>query len=117
MSSASVSTEQLYAEYHADCRFETFGSDTFLADKAAAAYSDAASVLDFGCGNGYAVRQMRARGGEWFGLEYSQTAFEKYLQGPWFFVGDTSQFADRQFEMVYSTEVLEHIPESQVEDV
>lgn len=115
--SAILSTEQLYAQYHAHSPFEDFGRDTFLADKAIAAYSDAKSVLDFGCGNGYAVKQMRARGADWVGLEYSQTAFDKYLRQPGFFVGDTTQFADGQFDMVYSTEVLEHIPESQVDQV
>jgi len=111
------STQELYAEYHRNCPFETFGQDTFLADKARAAYGDARTVLDFGCGNGYAVKRMRDAGQEWFGLEYSETAFQKYLHGPPFFVGTTDQFADGQFDMVYSTEVLEHIPEELTDEV
>lgn len=107
----------LYQEYHEACPFEDFGQDTFHGEKAIAAYDDARTALDFGCGNGHAVRAMRAAGHEWFGLEYSQAAFDKYLAEPWFFVGETTQFADRQFDLLYSTEVLEHVPPDNVEEV
>ena len=107
----SLDTKKLYAEYHANCPFENFGGSTFLGKQALIAFPDAQSTLDFGCGNGVAVRQMRQLGSQWYGLEYSQTAYEKYLQrDACFYVGDTSQFADRQFDLTYSTEVLEHIP-------
>lgn len=105
-----LDTKQLYAEYHENCPFENFGGSTFLGKQALIAYPDAGDTLDFGCGNGVAVRQMRLDDKPWFGLEYSETAFEKYLQQPYYFLGDTSQFADRRFDMTYSTEVLEHIP-------
>jgi 2-polyprenyl-3-methyl-5-hydroxy-6-metoxy-1,4-benzoquinol methylase len=111
-----MSTIELYQQYHASERFENLGSDTFHGDKAIAAYPEATSVLDFGCGNGHAVRRMRGEGREWFGLEYSQAAFDKFLHEPWFYVGEPSQFDDRQFDMTYSTEVLEHIPEPEVEE-
>ena len=108
---------ELYETYHAETRFENLGADTFHGNKAIAAYPDATSALDFGCGNGHAVRRMRDAGREWFGLEYSQAAYEKYLKDqPYFFVGEADQFADRQFDLLYSTEVLEHIPEPQVEE-
>jgi SAM-dependent methyltransferase len=113
----SIDTRQLYEEYHAKGRFKHLGRGTFHADKALAAYSDAGPVLDFGCGNGLAVRRMRAAGHEWYGLEYSKAAYEKYLPEPYFFVGDTSQFADGQFDLTYSTEVFEHIPEGVVDSV
>jgi SAM-dependent methyltransferase len=74
-------------------------------------------VLDFGCGNGYAVKRMREQGKEWYGLEYSETAFAKYLHGPPFYVGRADQFAGGQFDMVYSTEVLEHVPEELTDEV
>lgn len=111
-----MSTIALYQEYHATERFKNLGQNTFHADKAVASYPDAASVLDFGCGNGYAVRKMRDAGHNWFGLEYSQAAYEKFLREPYFFVGEASQFEDQQFDMLYSTEVLEHIPEPEVEE-
>ena len=108
---------ELYEEYHINCAFDDFGITSFQADKAMAAYPNAAHALDFGCGNGYAVRRMREFGHQWFGLECSQAAFERHLNEPYFYLGDTRQFRDRQFDLVYSTEVLEHIPEAQVDDV
>lgn len=111
-----MSTVALYQEYHASERFENLGADTFHGDKAVAAYPEATSALDFGCGNGHAVRKMRAEGREWFGLEYSQAAYDKFLREPYFFVGEAAQFEDRQFDLLYSTEVLEHVPESEVNE-
>ena len=112
-----TSHADLYHQYHETCPFADFGKNTFQGHRAMAAYSDAQSVLDFGCGNGYAVRVMRARGHDWMGVEYSATAFKKYLQEPFFRQGDTTQFPDRYFDMVYSTEVFEHVPEDDVEQV
>lgn len=109
--------EALYEDYHRMCAFPGFGSDTFQGDKVASIYSNVKNVLDFGCGNGFAVRLMRDRGSQWFGVEYSRTAFERDLQEPFFFHGDTRQFHDRQFELAYSTEVFEHIPEDLVSQV
>lgn len=103
----------LYEQYHQNCGFAEFGRSTFHADKALIAYPDAGDALDLGCGNGYAVRQMRERGLPWFGIEHSRTAFERDLREPWFFHGETTQFAAGQFDLAYSTEVLEHIPEDQ----
>jgi SAM-dependent methyltransferase len=110
-------TQQLYDAYHEQCLFPDFGRDTFHGERALAAYPDASATLDFGCGNGFAVRRMRELGHPWFGLEYSQAAYDQYLGEPFFFVGDLSQFGDRRFDLVYSTEVLEHIPVPEVQDV
>lgn len=105
---------ELYEEYHLNCAFDDFGQTSFHGDKAIAAYPDALETLDFGCGNGYAVRRMREAGYSWHGLECSRAAFEQHLNAPYFYLGDTKQFRDRQFDLVYSTEVLEHIPEPEV---
>lgn len=113
----AVDTRELYEQYHRQCPFQDFGESTFLGDQALAAYSDAGTALDFGCGNGLAVRRMREAGHDWYGLEYSEAAYEQYLGGPPFFVGETSQFGDGQFDLAYSTEVLEHIPAEMVPDV
>ena len=110
-------TKELYHEYHENCPFEDFGQDSFQGDKAVAVFGDVQTSLDFGCGNGYAVRKMRSEGHAWFGLEYSKTAYERYLSESFFFLGNTSQFGDAQFDLVYSTEVLEHIPEDRIDRV
>jgi SAM-dependent methyltransferase len=107
----------LYEDYHINCAFNDFGVTSFQAEKAVAAYPDAVATLDFGCGNGFAVRQMRQAGHSWHGLEYSRAAFEQHLHEPYFHLGDTRQFRDRQFDLVYSTEVMEHIPEEQIDGV
>jgi SAM-dependent methyltransferase len=112
-----MTSESLYEVYHAACPFPHFGCDSFHADKAVAAYDDAKSVLDFGCGNGYAVKQMQSDGFDWSGVEVSKTAYEKHLQSPGFYLGTTDQFQDRQFDMTYSTEVLEHVPEETIAQV
>lgn len=111
--------KQFYDAYHDHCPFGSCcGRNTFHAPKAIRAFPDAHRVLDFGCGSGYAVRQMRKRGREWFGLELSESAFKQYLQGDrCFSVGTLNQFPDNQFDMVYSTEVFEHIPEEEIDGV
>jgi SAM-dependent methyltransferase len=113
----TTDTRQLYERYHRECPFPAFGQDTFQGENAVAAYRDAATTLDFGCGNGFAVRKMREAGYDWYGLEYSEAAYEQYLDPSCFFLGDTRQFADSQFDMAYSTEVLEHIPAELVGDI
>jgi SAM-dependent methyltransferase len=110
--------KEFYDAYHDHCPFGTCcGANTFHADRAATAYPLAARVLDFGCGSGYAVRRMRQRGREWFGLELSEAAYKQYLHEPYFYQGGLHQFPDSHFDMVYSTEVFEHIPEDEVDDV
>jgi SAM-dependent methyltransferase len=111
--------KEFYDAYHDHCPFGTCcGGNTFHALKAARVYPDASRVLDFGCGSGYAVRKMRERGGDWFGVELSESAYNQYLhEDPYFSLGTLNQFPDNHFDMVYSTEVFEHIPEEEVDDV
>jgi SAM-dependent methyltransferase len=107
--------KHLYEAYH-----ESKGhlrSSAFHGPRAQCAYPDARRVLDFGCGNGHAVRQMRSRGYDWYGVELSETAFKEHLGEPYFYQGDLTQFDDRSFDLIYSTEVLEHIPEEEVDEV
>ena len=108
--------QKLYEEYHCKDLFDNFGEGTFQGEIAEQSYPNTLSVLDFGCGNGYAVKKMREVGKNWFGLEYSKTAFERYLGDSYFFHGTTTQFNDRQFDMGYSTDVFEHIPEEIIDE-
>lgn len=112
-----ASSDGLYEGYHENWSFKDFGMHTFQGFRAMKAYSDVRSVLDFGCGNGHAARLMRSSGFEWYGVEFSRTAYDNYLNEPFFHHGDTTQFSDRQFDLIYSTEVFEHIPEEDVDAV
>lgn len=110
--------KEFYDAYHDHCPFGSCcGSNTFHALKAVQAYPDANRVLDFGCGSGYAVRKMRARRREWLGIELSESAYKQFLHEPYFYVGTLEQFPDNHCDMVYSTEVFEHIPEDEVDEV
>lgn len=108
--------QKLYEDYHSVDLFDNFGENTFQGLKAKKSYPNTISTLDFGCGNGYAVKRMRELGESWYGLEYSKMAFDRYLQEPFFFHGTTKQFEDKQFDMGYSTDVFEHIPEDIIDE-
>ena len=112
------SYRDLYEDYHREGFLDSRGGNNFQGDKVLETWSNKISMLDFGCGTGYAVRRMRQLGLEsCFGIEYSEEAFEKYLHEPYFFQGTTQQFDDRSFDLIYSTEVFEHIPEEHVDEV
>lgn len=107
---------QLYEDYHLDNPFSDFGRNTFLGELAQHTYPNANTVLDFGCGNGFAVKKMRLGGSQWYGLEFSKAAYHRHLNGDHFYLDTTKQFKTRQFDLGYSTEVFEHIPESIVDE-
>lgn len=69
-------------------------------------------ILDVGCGQGWFLETAKKRGWIVYGTEFSQQAVkictEKGIimkQG----VLDPSQFGELQFDIIYSSEVLEHI--------
>jgi SAM-dependent methyltransferase len=83
--------------------------------------SGAVKVLDVGCGEGVVYRAMRERGwvGEWTGLDYSTEAIE-YAQknspeAQWQ-AGSAYElpFSSDQFDLVFCSEVLEHLPSPQL---
>ncbi len=80
----------------------------------------AKSVLDVGCGEGIVYRAMRARGwsAQWTGFDSSAeaVAFAKehspeadWRQGSALDI----PLADRSFELVFSSQVFEHLPDPQ----
>lgn len=74
-------------------------------------------ILDFGCGGGALLRALRREGIEAYGLELDDERIRQHLLDevkPFVTMyGGTlpSPFADRQFESVVSSEVLEHMPD------
>jgi SAM-dependent methyltransferase len=74
-------------------------------------------ILDFGCGAGALLRALRREGIEAYGLELDDERIRQHLLDevkPYVTVYAgmlPSPFADRQFESVISSEVLEHMPD------
>jgi SAM-dependent methyltransferase len=82
--------------------------------------SGARRVLDAGCGEGYVYRAMKQRGysGQWTGFDFSKEAIEyarrespevEWRQASAFEI----PFADRSVDLVFSSEVLEHLDQPQ----
>jgi SAM-dependent methyltransferase len=73
-------------------------------------------VLDFGCGSGALLLAMRERGVDAYGLEIDRPPIQQGLHPaarPYVTLYDgalPSPFADEEFDVVVSSEVLEHIP-------
>jgi 2-polyprenyl-3-methyl-5-hydroxy-6-metoxy-1,4-benzoquinol methylase len=73
-------------------------------------------ILDFGCGSGAAVAELRSRGLDARGLELHSDIIRNAIDPsirPFISLYDghlPSPFASKSFDSVYSSEVLEHIP-------
>lgn len=75
------------------------------------------TLLDIGCAYGYVPIRLRQRGVKSYGVDISKFAIEQgnktYLT-----VGDAtnlSEFKNKQFETVLSSELMEHIPENRID--
>jgi SAM-dependent methyltransferase len=74
-------------------------------------------ILDFGCGSGVVVHQLRSSGLEAWGLELDNAMIRNHIlpeARPFITLYDgafPSPFPDCSFESVFCSEVLEHIPQ------
>lgn len=73
-------------------------------------------VLDIGCGVGYLVEKLREAGVDAYGTDFSPALIEYWKGDPHFQVADAKvqPFKDREFDLVVSTDVLEHISEDDI---
>jgi ubiquinone/menaquinone biosynthesis C-methylase UbiE len=77
------------------------------------------TVLDLGCGNGRAFRQMKERGAQYIGVDFSEELIKeaKSIHSEADFrVGNALQlpFVDEFFDKIYCFAVLHHIPSKQL---
>lgn len=73
---------------------------------------DVRSILDAGCGDGAVSNNLVRQGLTVVGVDISVAALQHFQGFPLAGSLDTLPFADRSFDLVLCTEVLEHLPES-----
>lgn len=75
-------------------------------------------VLDVGCGVGHLVNRLREAGVDAVGTDFSKAlgTYWGNTVGKIFFQADATKqpFEDKEFDLVISTDVLEHIPEEDI---
>jgi ubiquinone/menaquinone biosynthesis C-methylase UbiE/glycosyltransferase involved in cell wall biosynthesis len=76
-------------------------------------------ILDIGCAMGYLVKRLRDRGADAWGIDISKYAISHapYDVKPYLKVGsaDKLPWGDKEFDLVVSFSVFEHLPESIVQ--
>ena len=106
--------KQIYEEFHNNPVFNNLGKSTYKGGLVENVYGKKiTTILDFGCGSGYAVRMMQKKY-KCFGYEYSKTAFDKYLKESYFY-NRIEDVICQKYDLIYSTEVMEHIPEELID--
>jgi SAM-dependent methyltransferase len=99
-----------YSDYVADAR----GPSEHLAETLFRRFRPA-SALDVGCAVGYTTKRLRQFGVEAWGYDISNWAVDT-ADVPYIQVFDfASKWIPAQFDLVYSYDVVEHIPEQQLE--
>jgi SAM-dependent methyltransferase len=107
----------LWAHGYRSARWKVLASRVV---KRARTISPAPRILDFGCGKGDALRFFEARGFEAAGVDISAYAVDRLrAQGKVVHqaaLDSLTQFRDREFDIGFSNDVLEHVPEHLVEE-
>jgi ubiquinone/menaquinone biosynthesis C-methylase UbiE len=75
-------------------------------------------VLDVGCGWGMVVKELRNRGIEAWGIDFAEPV-SKFWEGDYYKVADAKEipFPDNYFDIVFSSDFFEHIPEEEIDKV
>lgn len=70
-------------------------------------------VLDVGCAGGHFVKMLRDNGYQGYGVDISHYALHHYKAAPTIILAHAAYlpYRDKTFDIVYSHELLEHIPE------
>jgi hypothetical protein len=111
------------ADYYARCCGRPYQRDeawlSFFDGIAALIVSEIqpASVLDVGCAWGFLVECLRRRGVEAYGLDISEYAIQNVHEDvkPYCWVGSAAQPFPRQYDLIVSIEVVEHMPSQEAE--
>ena len=75
------------------------------------------TLLDVGCGIGYFVDYCRKHGIKAEGIDFAPSLKEYWWKDkPYFRIGEASElpFADKSFDIVFSSDFFEHVPEEEV---
>lgn len=101
-----------YEKYHKLKKFKNLGKFSWKGkgDKIIKLYSHDLSILDFGCGSGFAIKHLRKFFSKVWGYEYSHTAFDKHLKKDKRCFKRLEDTLILNPDILYSTEVLEHVP-------
>ena len=77
-------------------------------------------MLDVGCGLGYFVNYCRQKDIWAFGIDFAPILKDHWWkQLSWYLVADAKKipFSDNYFDLVYSSDFFEHIPEEEIDKV
>ena len=80
---------------------------------------DPKTVLDIGCGIGYFVEFLRKNGISATGIDSAPDLGHFWGKKQYFLQGDATKlpFEDNSFDLVFSSDFFEHVPEDKIDDV